>query len=67
MRLLTNAAGCAFVDTYYRLSPAIADKISQSPALKSAVRVVLKPILSMSRFVTQTRQQAVVTARPRSD
>jgi len=50
--LLNNAAGTLFVDTYYRLSPPIADAVSKSPALRSAVRVVLTPIIVIANWVT---------------
>ena len=43
--LLPNAPGAAFADTYYRLSPAIADRISESAALSALVRLVLLPMI----------------------
>lgn len=44
-RLLTHSLGRAFVDTYYRLSPPIADSVAQYPVVRSGVRMVLAPIL----------------------
>jgi hypothetical protein len=43
--LLTNAPGRLFVAVYYRLSPAIADFISQYDALRRAARLALKPLV----------------------
>jgi len=43
--LLTNAPGRAFVRFYYRYSPPIADYIAPRPGLRSAVRLVLAPIV----------------------
>ncbi len=43
--LMTNALGTAFVDTYYRLSPPIADRISTSERLKGVTRLALHPLL----------------------
>lgn len=39
--LLKNAAGAAFTDAYYRMSPAAADVIARTPVLASAARWVL--------------------------
>ena len=43
--LLTNAPGRLFVDVYYRLSPSLADFISQYDALRRATRLALKPLI----------------------
>lgn len=43
--LLNTAAGTAFVDTYYRLSPGLADIIAKHEALRMIARVLLIPIL----------------------
>lgn len=43
--LLTNSAGRAFVDFYYRYSPPIADAIAEQPVLRTAVRVLLWPVI----------------------
>lgn len=49
--LLRNGAGTAFVDTYYRLSPGLADRVATHPALKNVVRMGLDPVLELSRLV----------------
>ena len=46
--LLTNPLGTAFVDAYYKLSPPIAEFISDSEPLKAAVRVALKPLVGIA-------------------
>ena len=46
--LLTNPLGTAFVDAYYKLSPPIAEFISDSEPLKAAVRVALKPLVAIA-------------------
>lgn len=46
--LLTNPLGTAFVNTYYKLSPPIADFIRESEPLKAAVRVALKPLVAIA-------------------
>lgn len=43
--LLTNAAGRAFVATYYRVSPPIAEAIRGSDVARAAVRGVLWPVV----------------------
>ncbi len=50
-RLLTNAAGRAFVDTYYRLSPALAERVAESPGLAAAVRGLIELVLIAARWV----------------
>jgi hypothetical protein len=52
--LLTNAAGRAFVDFYYRVSPPIADFITGHPGLKPVVRAGLAPIVAMSTLAINT-------------
>lgn len=47
--LLTNALGTAFVDTYYQVSPAIADVVAKSPALAALVRVLLVPVVFLGK------------------
>lgn len=42
--LLTNAPGEWFVDTYYRLSPPVAEVISVHPALRLLTRILLLPV-----------------------
>ena len=46
--LLTNPLGTAFVNAYYKLSPPIAEFISESEPLKAAVRVALKPLVAIA-------------------
>lgn len=46
--LLTNPLGTAFVNAYYKLSPPIAEFISDSEPLKAAVRVALKPLVGIA-------------------
>lgn len=46
-KLLTNAPGKFFVETYYNVSPPIADVIREHETLKSITRVLLKPIVSL--------------------
>jgi hypothetical protein len=48
--LLDSALGTAFVDTYYRLSPAVADVVAQSPFLASAVRIALLPVIFLGKM-----------------
>lgn len=48
--LLDNTVGSAFVDSYYRLSPPVADAVASSPALAAAVRLVLLPVLFIMRL-----------------
>ena len=48
--LLSNAVGTALVNTYYTYSPAIADAISSSPALKALVRLALTPFMLIARY-----------------
>jgi hypothetical protein len=42
------------VDTYYRLSPAIADQVAQHPALATVVRLLLLPCLMIAQVVVHT-------------
>jgi acyl-CoA thioesterase-1 len=44
-QLLTNPAGKIFVQTYYTVSPPIADVIAESETLKSITRTLLKPLV----------------------
>ncbi|MCH7527375.1 MAG: PKD domain-containing protein [Planctomycetes bacterium] len=43
--LLNSMAGTAFVDTYYRISPLLADQIAQNPPLSRLVRIILTPTI----------------------
>ena len=49
--MLNNAAGAAFVDTYYRLSPPVADAVANNALLKAAVRTLLAPVVIVGSFV----------------
>lgn len=48
--LLDNLLGATFVDTYYRISPPMADAVAQSPALRTVVRLFLMPILLLAKL-----------------
>jgi hypothetical protein len=52
--LLTNPPGRAFVDFYYRVSPPIAEFITEHPNLKPIVRVGLVPAVVMSTVAVNT-------------
>ena len=43
--LLTNTIGSAFVDTYYRLSPPIANVVAQHSAIATIIRIALTPLI----------------------
>ncbi len=47
--MLDNAVGTAFVDAYYRVSPAVADVVAQSPVLAAMVRMVLVPVIFLGK------------------
>ena len=47
--LLRKSAGRFFVETYYRISPPIADFIEKSESLKRLVRIALAPIVRSAR------------------
>lgn len=49
--LLSNPLGAAFVDGYYRVSPAIADVVAQSPVLAAVVRLLLTPVLFAGKML----------------
>jgi hypothetical protein len=46
--LLTNPAGAAFADVYYRLSPPIADEVATSNWLAGVVRLTLRPAIALT-------------------
>lgn len=48
--LLTNPVGEAFVKAYYKLSPPLAEIIAENEGLKSAVRVMLKPVVVAATY-----------------
>jgi hypothetical protein len=60
--LLTNPLGQALVDFYYRVSPPIAQFITEHPSLKPMVRTGLAPAVALSAVVVNTTpvQMAVV-------
>jgi lysophospholipase L1-like esterase len=45
--LMTNTAGKMFVQTYYKVSPPIADFIRDHDTLRAGVRGVLKPVVAL--------------------
>jgi len=52
--LLTNPPGQALVDVYYRVSPPIAEFITEHPSLKPIVRAGLLPLVAMSDLAVNT-------------
>jgi hypothetical protein len=52
--LLTNPLGRALVGLYYKVSPPIAEFITEYPVLKTIVRVGLLPAVAMSTIVINT-------------
>jgi isopenicillin-N N-acyltransferase-like protein len=52
--LLTSPMGQALVDLYYRVSPPIAEFITEHPSLKPIVKVGLLPAVAMSAVVVNT-------------
>ena len=52
--VLTNSLGLILVDLYYRVSPLIAEFITEHPSLKPIVRVALLPSVVMSAVVVNT-------------
>lgn len=52
--LLTNEAGRAFVDFYYRHSPSLANIIAGSELLKSLTRTLLMPVVGISYIALYT-------------
>jgi hypothetical protein len=46
--LLTNPIGEGFVNSYYKISPSIANFIREHPILKNIVRTILKPLIWIS-------------------
>jgi hypothetical protein len=52
--LLANAVGQAFVDIYYKVSPPIAQFITEHPSLKPIVRAGLLPAVAMSTIAVNT-------------
>jgi alpha-tubulin suppressor-like RCC1 family protein len=52
--LMTNPVGQALVDLYYRVSPPIAEFITEHPSLKPIVRAGLLPAVAMSNVAVNT-------------
>jgi hypothetical protein len=52
--LLTNPLGQALVDVYYRVSPPVAEFITEHPSLKPVVRTGLLPAVAMSAIAVNT-------------
>jgi hypothetical protein len=52
--LLTNPVGQALVDFYYRVSPPMAEFITEHPSLKPIVRAGLMPAVAMSTVAVNT-------------
>jgi hypothetical protein len=52
--LLTNPLGRALVNLYYKVSPSIAEFVTEHPALKPIVRAVLLPTVTTSTIVVNT-------------
>jgi len=52
--LLTNVVGRTLVDIYYRVSPPIAEFITEHPSLKPIVRAGLLPAVAMSTIAVDT-------------
>jgi len=52
--LLTNPVGQGLVEFYYKVSPPMAEFITEHPSLKTIVRAVLMPAVAMSMVVVNT-------------
>ncbi len=48
--MLNNPLGLLAVDTYYRLSPPVAQRVSLHPALAHAIRAALTPVLFLMKL-----------------
>jgi hypothetical protein len=55
--LLTNSMGRVFVDFYYKVSPPIADFVTEHPGLKPIVRSGLVPVVAMCSIVLDIVRQ----------
>ncbi len=51
--LFKSELGTAFVNAYYKLSPPIADFISEHEGLKAAVRLALKPVIIVAEYALE--------------
>ncbi len=54
--LLDNQAGRWFVRQYYRYSPPLANYIRSRPRLRALARVLLRPLVAMSRYLLSEEQ-----------
>jgi hypothetical protein len=52
--LLTNALGQALIELYYRISPPMAEFITEHPSLKPIARAVLVPAVAVSTMAVNT-------------
>jgi Leucine-rich repeat (LRR) protein len=59
--LLTNPLGQALVDLYYRVSPPMAEFITEHPALKPIVRAGLVPAVAISAIAVNTTPAEKIT------
>jgi hypothetical protein len=59
--LLTNPVGTSLVDLYYKISPPIAEFITEHPSLKPIVRAGLVPAVAMSTIAVNTTPAEKVT------
>jgi hypothetical protein len=60
--MLNNAAGTAFVDMYYRVSPTFAAVVAKSPVLAAVVRVMLTPVVWLARIMLAAPVSALLMA-----
>lgn len=51
--LFKSELGTAFVNAYYKLSPPVADFISEHEGLKAAVRLALKPVIVVAEYALE--------------
>jgi hypothetical protein len=51
--LFKSELGTAFVNAYYKLSPPVADFISEHEGLKAAVRLALKPLIIVAEYALE--------------
>jgi hypothetical protein len=58
--LLTNPVGTTLVELYYRLSPPVAEFITEHPGLKPIVRAGLLPAVAMSTIAVNTAPAAKI-------
>jgi hypothetical protein len=60
--LLNNALGTAFVDSYYRVSPFVADLVAKSPVFAAVVRLLLVPVIFAAKVVVAKPALSVLLA-----